>query len=299
MCKILASDYDGTLFYTVEGLRINVEAVKEFIKQGNIFILNTGRPYSSIKKEIDEHNIEYDYLSCTDGSLLLDKDGNVCFSFGICQSNIDYEFFNNLFKELFAMSNIKNIKLYNPNHGNKKITYELEYTELNSRIRFILSYLKSSYYIRSIIDEENHTIHLSHYGIKKVADMLNKKYANKLVPVSEKNCLLEFVINKVEENPQFDIEIENICRLYGLVLKTFDNKEFYLCRKDISKSTTIRYISRKEFVSESNIYTIGDHLNDMEMIQDFNGYTVPNGLPEVKEVAIDVVDSVASLVKTI
>ena len=299
MCKLLASDYDGTLFYTVEGLNINVQAVKEFIKQGNIFVLNTGRPYSSIKKEIDEHDIEYDYLSCTDGSLLLDKNGKVCFSFGICQSNIDYKFFNELFKKVFNDENIKELKTYNPNCGNKKITYELKYNELDSRLRFILSYLKNVYYVRSNIDEETHTIYLSHYGIKKVAAMLNKKYVNQLVPVTEKNCLLEFVIHKEEENSQFDTEIEKICELYGLVLKTFDNVEFYLCRKDISKSTTIRYISKKELVSESNIYTIGDHLNDMEMIQDFNGYTVPNGLPEVKKVAIDVVESVATLVKTI
>ena len=70
---ILSSDYDGTLKTTHENLYINIAALRKFIKLGNIFILNTGRSYSSIKEQIRKYHIPFNYLCCNDGAAIFNR----------------------------------------------------------------------------------------------------------------------------------------------------------------------------------------------------------------------------------
>ena len=77
------------------------------------------------------------------------------------------------------------------------------------------------------------------------------------------------------------------------------NVIYYLCDQKINKSTATSFVSSLENVEFCDIFTIGDHYNDLEMIRDFNGYTFPWGKKEVKEVSKGKVLSVASLVKKI
>lgn len=71
--KVLVSDFDGTLFCNIDELKINKQAVKKFRKQGNLFIIATGRNLTSIKKEIEHLNITFDYLICNDGALIFNN----------------------------------------------------------------------------------------------------------------------------------------------------------------------------------------------------------------------------------
>ncbi len=71
--KLLVSDYDGTFKFTPYSLSINIEAVKKFREKGNVFAISTGRNFDSIRSEIQKYNIPFDYLGCTDGSLLYDS----------------------------------------------------------------------------------------------------------------------------------------------------------------------------------------------------------------------------------
>lgn len=74
--SMLVSDYDGTFKGSVTSnleLSLNIKAVKEYMKKGNTFVIATGRPYISIKKEIDFYDIPYDYLICNDGSTIFDR----------------------------------------------------------------------------------------------------------------------------------------------------------------------------------------------------------------------------------
>ena len=78
MKKLLVSDYDLTLklLYDFDNdflIRANVEAIKELMAKGNIFMLNTGRDYNSIKEEVIANKIPYNYLACNDGTILLDE----------------------------------------------------------------------------------------------------------------------------------------------------------------------------------------------------------------------------------
>ena len=46
-------------------LKLNIKRLNKFIQDGNIFLLNTGRPYDSIIKEIIKYKIPYHYLWLT------------------------------------------------------------------------------------------------------------------------------------------------------------------------------------------------------------------------------------------
>ncbi len=72
--KILASDFDDTLFVKEKDvLEKNIKAIKEFINNGNIFCIITGRNYSYLKKDLNKYNIPYSYLICCDGAKLFNN----------------------------------------------------------------------------------------------------------------------------------------------------------------------------------------------------------------------------------
>ena len=73
--KILASDFDNTIYYLEdkEKNKKNVSAIKKFINQGNIFCIITGRNYSDLKKLLNENDIPYSYLVCEDGAKIFNN----------------------------------------------------------------------------------------------------------------------------------------------------------------------------------------------------------------------------------
>lgn len=73
--KILASDFDNTIYYLDDEKKNkkNVEAIKRFIAYGNIFCIVTGRNYTSVKKLLMENDIPYSYLICDDGAIIFNN----------------------------------------------------------------------------------------------------------------------------------------------------------------------------------------------------------------------------------
>ena len=73
--KILASDFDNTIYYLddKEKNKKNIEAIKRFVSYGNIFCIITGRSYTDLKKLLIENDIPYSYLICTDGAQIFNN----------------------------------------------------------------------------------------------------------------------------------------------------------------------------------------------------------------------------------
>ena len=73
--KILASDFDNTIYYldNPEQNKKNIEAIKNFVSYGNIFIIITGRNYTDLKLLLNEHKIPYSYLVCEDGAKIFNN----------------------------------------------------------------------------------------------------------------------------------------------------------------------------------------------------------------------------------
>lgn len=78
--KMLASDFDLTLYVEEEAVFFkNIEAIRKFIRQGNLFGIVTGRSYSNIKVLLNQYHIPYHYLICQDGAKIFDS-MDYCFS---------------------------------------------------------------------------------------------------------------------------------------------------------------------------------------------------------------------------
>ncbi len=73
--KILASDFDDTIYLEndLEKTKDNVQRIKKFMQQGNIFIIITGRNYTDLKNFLIKEDIPYSYLVCEDGAKLFNN----------------------------------------------------------------------------------------------------------------------------------------------------------------------------------------------------------------------------------
>lgn len=77
MSKILASDYDNTLYLNDEDMKKNISSIVNFRKKHHIFIIATGRSLEDIQEEIEKYHIEYDYLIINHGATVLNAKGEI------------------------------------------------------------------------------------------------------------------------------------------------------------------------------------------------------------------------------
>ena len=81
--QLIVSDFDGTYFTNEESIKINNEYIKEFRKNGNLFMLSSGRSFKSLKEMSIKYNIPYDFLSCCDGSILYNNKDNLVIKYSL------------------------------------------------------------------------------------------------------------------------------------------------------------------------------------------------------------------------
>lgn len=215
--KLLVSDFDST--YNIDDLSIekNNQEIKKFRKNGNLFMLSSGRSFNSLKKMCLKYKIEYDYLSCADGSILYDKDDNIIIKY-LLDNDILEEFLN--LKKLVDYDSIHFAYLddYYPNYLNNELIG-----------------------VNLLVKEE-----LVSKDFLKSLDIFEEKYLN-----------------------------------YSTDGMTF----ICLKNKDINKSTTIKYLQNKYKIDRKMIYTVGDNINDYEMLKYFNGYYIGNN-QELKKICL-------------
>ena len=77
LMKILASDYDGTLFVGGQIPPENRGAIARWRRAGNLFGVCTGRNKVMALQAVREQNIELDFVICCTGALILGADFNV------------------------------------------------------------------------------------------------------------------------------------------------------------------------------------------------------------------------------
>lgn len=229
--KLLVSDYDLTFNVLDYDVFFNVRAIERFRKQGHLFFLNTGRNYESIKKEIDKYHINYDYLGCCDGNLVLNRHNKI-----VSVSNLSPMIYNEI-------------------------------------------------------------------------DKLHQEFSFKLECISYHGNVLEYAIETLE-NEEFENRLRECASRNNLSFAKFSGPRiingkikkmyvYFLYDKSFNKSSATDYVGKLENISKCDIFTIGDNHNDLEMIRDFNGYTLPWGKKTVKEVSSGKVLSVKGLVKKI
>ncbi len=78
MRKLLVSDFDNTLLNNDDFLK-NIKIINEFVKQGNIFVIATGRHINSLLNLIKTYDIKYSYLINNDGGIIFDHNLNIIY----------------------------------------------------------------------------------------------------------------------------------------------------------------------------------------------------------------------------
>lgn len=71
--RILATDFDGTLFRDGTVTEKDRDAIMRFRRVGNRFGIVTGRHLPSILEEIDRWQVPFDFIICCTGGVLLDR----------------------------------------------------------------------------------------------------------------------------------------------------------------------------------------------------------------------------------
>ena len=212
--NLLVSDYDQTVSTDDLSIRFNIKKINKFRKDGNLFMLSTGREYLSIKNEVKKWNIKYDYLSCADGTTMYDRDDKLIFISKMDRDDVKVSEF--LKKQYGRKINIYDIISDNSNIPEEKVIQI-----------FDINFIQISRDITKFLDE----------------NLINSTYSTNL------NCI-------------------------------------YLKHKEASKSLTIQYLENEIGIEKRNIFTIGDHNNDYEMIRDYNGFTMLWGTKKAREYAI-------------
>ena len=210
--QLLVSDYDGTFDTSESDIRINCEKIGEFIKNGNLFVLSSGRSYNNLIGKVEEHKIPYSFLSCSDGSFLFDNHGIMHYAGLISHDVVD------------ITSKLESLN----RHRKFEYTYPKDYSTEYNKFNLLGSVVFT-------IDEEK----------------IDKEFLDSFE---------EIRIN----HPEYQYDVYS-----------YKNVHFYLIRPiGISKSSPIEYLEDKFDISKSEIYTIGDNINDKELIRDYNGYRI-------------------------
>ena len=290
MKKLLVSDYDMTLkvIYDFKRdflIKANIEAIKELMANGNIFMLNTGRDYNSIKEEVIENHIPYNYLACNDGTILLDENDGLVHYYDMQIKEYDYELlYNLLIKEGYRPHVILGCMCVE----NKKV---LE--------------IANKYYLDYNIEDD--MVCLTPMKLNDALKVFINKYPEFKIRTWEQfDKLLEYEVSpksklkllslRKDKSGMID-DINLIAALYHTQVKVFMDKIAYMRRYGIDKTSMIEEVRKKEEIEKNDVYTIGDNYNDYEMIRDYHGYTLPWGKTNLKEVCEGVVPSVKCLIK--
>lgn len=166
-------------------------------------------------------------------------------------------------------------------------------TILDNKLNKIKSYIIPNEVATAIYNKVKDNINLK----EKIIYSIDKK------DVSIDNDIVKilFVFDSIDETLRIK---EYIDTNYKDNIKTYISEhETHTTLEIISnltnKSNGINIVKDIENINKENIYVIGDNYNDVEMIQEFNGYAIKNAIDYVKTLTNKYYDSVSDLIKDI
>ena len=174
--KLLVSDYDGTFKEenNNKNIKANIEAIKKFTKNGNIFALATGRNFTSIKSETTRYNIPYKYLICNDGSTIFNAKDELVYKYPIPENILEESL-----EYLSSLSYIKKLILLNE--------FGLETNDTSSVIEIICALnLKNLHKLREMKKNIEYLESISLFNYVSFKNQINKRDGIKLISLKEK-----------------------------------------------------------------------------------------------------------------
>lgn len=233
--KLLFSDYDNTLCVDTNVSYLNLEAIRNFRRNNNKFIITTGRSYDSIMKEIKKYDIEYDYLSCTDGLQLFNKNDVL-----LKKRFLKTEAIILLQKDIEDKYQIKGKTTISVNDKHPQVLqYHYDVATLDNRVELL--------------------------------EDINRK------------------LQYIDDVDSFMIDFSKTCKM--IVIRP----------KGISKAITVGDVVTLEAVDKNDVFAIGDHVNDLEMLEsaDVNGFCRGEIREELQGKVLGSYESVSDLITDI
>ncbi|MDD2435300.1 MAG: HAD-IIB family hydrolase [Bacilli bacterium] len=117
--------------------------------------------------------------------------------------------------------------------------------------------------------------------------------------VNDPNAKANAIISQYRDIEKADVMLNNIISKYPSVHGYLSQNWINLTHESVNKATGIKALVKLFDLNEDNIYTIGDNINDLEMINEYHGYVVENGIDEIKVIAKGVVKSFKDLIKIV
>lgn len=226
MSKVLVSDFDNTLYVSDNGIIQNNKRIKEFINNGNLFIIATGRSYIDISKMILKYDIPYNYLICNDGGTIFDNSGKL------------------LYKKDIPINIAYNI---------------IDYIKINNLEE--LTYIDSGFDYTRVIDAD----------------------VNAIIIRDTHNIDSERILNEIQNN---------FSQVHGYISDNWIN----ITERTVNKANGIKYLIKYLNLNRDYIYTIGDTINDISMIQEYNGGCMINSTDDLKQYCSNHFNSVSEYI---
>lgn len=201
--KLLATDYDGTLNYIHTVLKEDKKAIDQWKKEGNLFVIDTGRSMESILGEVIKYDLPVDFFITNNGGMVFDKDKNVLFS-----SYLDNETSHEVLK---LTKNIPGVVSYVVNDGiyrhriviNENLV-EKRYPELKPDLSED-EVIKMGNYAQIVISMDNPQTALD------LAQQINELYSDTIVAYANK-----FVVDVVPKGISKAFGLEFVMKHFGL-----------------------------------------------------------------------------------
>lgn len=127
----VASDFDGTIFINGEVKAEDIKAIKIFRKQGNIFVICTGRPIDSVLEKLILHDVPFDYIIGVNGAIAVDKAQTILYSHEIKQEVV---------RHIDKILNQYEINEYLRSTGINQVTITKDHQDLGVGIEMVRGY---------------------------------------------------------------------------------------------------------------------------------------------------------------
>lgn len=252
MFKMFVLDLDGTLLNDESQLPVkNIETIKALKTQGYHFVIATGRPYNNC--------INFYHELSLDTPIIVDNGAHIRHP---------------------KNPNFKNITRGVPAHMLQEIFYHTS------------AYTKSAFFMHEDdIYSFNHNPQLLKIFLIKEKDIENVVHCQ-LENVEVDPCGLIYLIDAQKQNEferfiKMQFKGELTLRHWGSDSK---NAIYEIYQTGVSKASAIELVAKYLNVEASEIMVFGDGINDFEMIENYYGVAMKNGVSGLKLLAKDITE---------
>ena len=275
MYKLVAIDLDGTLLNSYGEVSENTKIeIKKAIQNGIEVVLASGRPVSSVEDLANDLEANH-YLISGNGSIVYDMERN--------------EVVYNKFLSKEQILNI--VKICEEN----SIYYNI-YTE-NEVITKSLNYNTLFYYNENAHKQEEKRTNIN--IITDIYDYILKSENLNFLKVTvcdQSQIVFGSIIRKLRTIE--DVDVLDVAHMSRKIIKNgTEEVEVEYCyteitNKNVNKWTALEFIIDELKISKEDVATIGDNINDKEMIEEAGlGIAMGNSSPVIKKIAQVVVST--------